>query len=371
MVSRGKFGALGRMAGLSGLAVFASLSAACAAPTSTPPPTVVIAAPRNSTLLVPPRATALPTAVAPVPANPANPRTLRVATLAPKNSPWARGLTLWKLTLERKTNGWLTMEFLYNGVAGPERHAMGKVKAGELEAVMLSDLGLLAVSKAAGVLALPGIATEWAQLDQVRQVVEPELDAAFQSAGFRRIGWGDLGRVRLFTRGFAARHPRHLVGRSVHGRSSGMYGCHAIQLTATGIRAPSQNVDACYTTALAFMQSQLVRFDHVCDDAIAGTSGTMLFDSQTLARMPTDLRQILEDTGARLGSALRARIRRDDDQAYQELAQTMTVVTRTPAERAAWDARYRTTIVSVVQRGALDKALVNKALQARGLALIP
>jgi hypothetical protein len=49
----------------------------------------------------------------------------------------------------------------------------------------------------------------------------------------------------------------------------------------------------------------------------------------------------------------------------------MTVVTRTPAERAAWDAHYRATIVSTVQNGSLDKALVNKALQARGLAPIP
>jgi len=46
---------------------------------------------------------------------------VKLATLAPKESPWGKVFQKWKETVEKRTNGEVEVQWLWNGTAGPRR----------------------------------------------------------------------------------------------------------------------------------------------------------------------------------------------------------------------------------------------------------
>src|SRR6476620_8631292 len=116
--------------------------------------------------------------------------TLRIATIAPKASSWGKVYTAWQKALEKQSEGKLELQIYFTGVPGNEDAMVSKIKTGQLDGAAISAVGLSLVYKSVLVLQLPGVLTSWAQLDQVRAKIQPELDAGIRAAGFDIVGWG-------------------------------------------------------------------------------------------------------------------------------------------------------------------------------------
>ena len=54
---------------------------------------------------------------------------------------------------------------------------------------------------------MPGLFRDWGTLDNARNTMRPELDAAFDQGGLQVIGWGDVGMAHLMTKGFEVHSP--------------------------------------------------------------------------------------------------------------------------------------------------------------------
>src|SRR5262249_16742231 len=140
--------------------------------------------------------------------------TLRIATLAPKESPWGKVFRAWSEAIHEKTKGSVEATWLWNGVAGPERSVVGKMRTGQLGGAALTATGLANVYKPIVALQMPGAFDTWAELDKARTALRPEFDAHLVEAGFVVVGWGDVGRARTFSKGFEVRLPPDLRGHT-------------------------------------------------------------------------------------------------------------------------------------------------------------
>src|SRR5262245_63535893 len=68
--------------------------------------------------------------------------TVRLATLAPKQSPWGKVFSAWAKAVDQKTNSSVDVQWLWNGTAGPENSMVGKIKSGQITGAAITAVGL-------------------------------------------------------------------------------------------------------------------------------------------------------------------------------------------------------------------------------------
>ncbi len=141
-------------------------------------------------------------------------RTLGIATLAPAGSVMARGLDAWNRELRSRTGGTLQFRFYTGGVQGDDAEVVQKIRTGRLDGGTVTATGLAAIHRPALIFQLPGMFLDYAQLDAARAALGPEIDRGIVGAGFRMLGWADVGHARLFS-SQPVRSPEDLHGRRV------------------------------------------------------------------------------------------------------------------------------------------------------------
>lgn len=127
-------------------------------------------------------------------------RTLGIATLAPAGSQIMDGLNAWNRDLRRRTGGTLQFRFYAGGVQGDDPEVVRKIRTGRLDGGTLTSTGLAQIYRPALVFQLPATFLQYEQLDRARAALQPEIDAGIIAAGFRMLGWADVGQARLFSR---------------------------------------------------------------------------------------------------------------------------------------------------------------------------
>jgi TRAP-type C4-dicarboxylate transport system substrate-binding protein len=145
-------------------------------------------------------------------------RTLSYATLAPHGSVVVRGIEAWSRELRRRSGGTLQWRVYPGGVQGDEPEVVQKIRTGRLDAGTVTSTGLSLIHRPALVLQLPGTFYRREQLDAARRALGPEIEAGMLAAGFRMLGWADVGRPHIFSRR-AIRRPEDFAQAHVWVRS--------------------------------------------------------------------------------------------------------------------------------------------------------
>jgi TRAP-type transport system periplasmic protein len=293
------------------------------------------------------------------PAQAADPVTLKVGTLAPAASPWGAVFKIWQKGINDRTNGAIQIQFFWSGQQGDESAMVGKIRTGQLDGAAISAVGLGEIYKQVLVLQIPGTFSSWAKLDAARNKMKGHFDAKFAEAGFKNLGWGDVGAARLMTKGFEVRTPaqmKHKNCYTIKGDpvSPMLYGLIgeinpktvSVPEITTGLTAGTINV----VNAPALVAEQLQwapQLDHINTMVSGYGIGALVFSMNKFNGLPEDAKKALEETGALAGAALTNSIRRADDEAYTRLAvgypaktppipARMTAYTPTEAEKAEW-----------------------------------
>jgi TRAP-type C4-dicarboxylate transport system substrate-binding protein len=285
--------------------------------------------------------------------------TLRMATLAPKQSPWGKVFRAWSDAVRQKTHDAVATTWLWNGVGGPERSVVGKIRSGELAGGALTAAGLASVYKPIVALQMPGAFDTWAQLDKARTELRPEFDAQLTKAGFEVVGWGDVGRARTFSKGFEVRMPADLRGHtpvvgiddsiapavlSVIGKVTG----RAADVNEVLPMLENNSIDVVTAPALAVEQLQWAGYlDHVNTGVVAFGIGATILSQRALAGLTADEREVVLDTGRRASQILEKQIRDEDDASFARLKRKMSVHETTDAERSAWHEVWKKACVRV------------------------
>lgn len=307
----------------------------------------------------------------------AEPRKLRFATLAPKNSSWGKVFKVWAKAVTKKTDGKLELDIFYNAVQGGEESMVTKMKSGQLDGAALTSVGLSRIYRDALVLQLPGVVDSWELLDKVRAAVGPDIEAGMAAEGFRLLGWGDVGLVHLMSRGFAVRVPQDLRGKSPAVWRDEPIGPQVFAAIGGVVAVPvtpvellpalrSGKVNVVSAPALAAEQLQWVpQLDHVGANVSVCAVGGSVIRQQALDDLPGDLRDAFLQLQEKMSAKSAGRIRKLDADAYERARKKMTVVELSDAEREEWR-KVLKPVIEQLAEGTFKRELVKKVVELSG-----
>jgi TRAP-type transport system periplasmic protein len=130
---------------------------------------------------------------------PAQAKTLKIATMAPQDSPWFEVLSEIALRWEAASGGEIETKIYASGIAGDEFDVVRKMRVGQLDAALLSIGSLPEISQQFRALQMPLLIQSYDELDYVMAGIGPQLEASLGEQGFRVLAWGDAGWVRFFS----------------------------------------------------------------------------------------------------------------------------------------------------------------------------
>lgn len=280
--------------------------------------------------------------------------TLRIATLAPRGSSWARVFDAWNNSLRQATNNQLSLRVYYGGSQGDERDVVRKIRIGQLDGASMTSTGLGLLARSVLVLQAPGVVEDYAQLDRARAALSADFQAQFLESGVRLLGWGDVGEGRIFSNRAITR-PRDL--RSVRPwvwRDDSMFGEFLSVVGANGVRLgvpevlpalSTGQIDTFVASATAASALQWhTRVTHVTQQANSILVGATVLSQAKYESLSPELQTALDETSAQAHTALVRRIRRDDARYYTALTTRhgLTAVDTTPF-RSEWTDAARQT----------------------------
>jgi len=127
--------------------------------------------------------------------------TVRLGTLAPRDSPYYVALQEMRQKWLDATGGNVKLTIYPDGVQGGEADMVRKMREGMLNAGMLTDVGLYDIEPSVGGLSyLPMIFQSWDEYDYVVGRLAPKLEKMLLDDGFAVLFWGDAGIVRFFSK---------------------------------------------------------------------------------------------------------------------------------------------------------------------------
>ncbi len=131
---------------------------------------------------------------------PAQTITIRLGTLAPRNSRWHQLMLEMGEKWKSASAGTVLLKVYPGGEQGDEPEMVQKMRIGELQAVAISGAGLSGIEASTSALQIPMMYDSWAQLDYVRNRIGPQLEKMLDARGYTVLNWGDTGWVHFFSK---------------------------------------------------------------------------------------------------------------------------------------------------------------------------
>jgi TRAP-type C4-dicarboxylate transport system substrate-binding protein len=125
---------------------------------------------------------------------------LRVAMLVPRSNQWVIEAKKWGKRLKKATGGRLSVRIYWGGAAGDERAVLQKMRKGQIDASAITSTSLSPFVRQAMVLEAPGLFENYRQLDAVLEALGDDFEKEAYKNGFKVLGWGDVGTVRILSK---------------------------------------------------------------------------------------------------------------------------------------------------------------------------
>ena len=134
-----------------------------------------------------------------IPSTALSKRIIKMATLAPENSPWMRVFRAAANEIKKETGGEVQIKIYGGGQRGDEKVVINKMKSGQLDGAAITSVGLALIAPEILVLQAPGLIKNYKQLDYVREHLRERFEKALLEKGFVLVGWGDVGYTYMFS----------------------------------------------------------------------------------------------------------------------------------------------------------------------------
>ncbi len=127
------------------------------------------------------------------------PVNIRLATLAPDNSPWTGALRSMGTTWEKSTDRRVRLT-VYAGTIPSESSAIARMAVDGLQAATLMVAGLSEIDESFNIFGVPFFFESDAELLHVQQKLTPLIRERLQARRYHLINWGNAGWVQLFSK---------------------------------------------------------------------------------------------------------------------------------------------------------------------------
>lgn len=299
---------------------------------------------------------------------------LRIATVAPDGSPWMAVFRRWDRDLRERTGGQLGLTFYPGGSQGQESEYIDKMGAGQLDGAAVTSGGLGQIVRPVLVLSAPGVFTEYAQIDRARRRLASRFEQQFERNGYKLLGWGDVGKARLFSThrieqpsDLRARRPWAPRNDEVFAEFLSVVGANPRRLGITEVY-PALNtgmVDTVPASALAAVSLQWYTKLRFFSEQNSGVLvGATILRKEKFDALSAEHQTALTETAAHSHRLLARAIRREDDRSLRVLQRRLTSVD-TSAHEAEWAAAAETTRNNLAGR-VYPRALLDAVIRAAG-----
>lgn len=124
---------------------------------------------------------------------------IRLATLAPENSPWTSALRSMGAAWSKATGNRVRLT-VYAGTIPSESSAIARMAVDGLQAATLTAGGLAEIDESFNVFGVPFFFQSDAELAYVQERLTPMMAARLEAKKFRLINWGNAGWVQVFSK---------------------------------------------------------------------------------------------------------------------------------------------------------------------------
>ncbi len=272
---------------------------------------------------------------------------LRIATLAPSGSSWMKVFNAWNLTIQKQTNNSVKLRFYPGGSQGDERDFVRKMRAGQMDGASITTTGLGQLVRQILVLSVPGVFDEYDELDRVRAALSDRFAGMFDQEGYTLLGWGDVGKTRLFSMERIERpsdikklRPWAWKDDLIFTEFLKVVGANPVRLGVPEVYPALQTrmVDTLPASALAAVSLQwYTRLKYVSKRNSGIIVGATLIRKDKFEQLTDEQKKVLIDTGIRAHKALNTSIRRDDDKSYQTVLKRGLTEVDTTDNQAEWE----------------------------------
>jgi len=125
---------------------------------------------------------------------------ITLAPIAPRGSYVMNLMNELNEEIQAKTNHAVGIKIYYGGVQGDERDVLRKIRLGQLHGGTFTGPGLGQIVPQVRVTELPFVFRNYAEVEYVRDQLEPTMRKLFRKAGYIVLGWNEIGFVYNFSK---------------------------------------------------------------------------------------------------------------------------------------------------------------------------
>lgn len=275
---------------------------------------------------------------------------VRLATLAPAGSSADQILRAMGEKWRDAPEGGVKMIVNAGGLMGGEADVVAKMRAGQIQAAMLTANGISQVD--ASVLALQDLPMGFRTLDEVtfvREKLRPMLERRLEDKGFVVLTWADAGWVKFFSRQPIV-HPADLKAVKLFTWAGSIgqidlmknLGLKPVPLEPSDILTGLQTglIDC---VPVAPYYAQVLQYyepaPHMLDLAWAPLVGGLVFSKKVWEGYPETLRSAMREAAVKAGEEITQRNRKESDDSVEAMKKRGLIVHAvTPEIEAEWRA---------------------------------
>ncbi len=284
--------------------------------------------------------------------------TLKIGSGAPLGTPWDRSLRELAEEWSRISAGRVELKIFPGGIAGNEPDMIRKVRIGQLQGAVLSNIGLIYLNPEFLILELPMTVRTNEELTYLLNEMDDIYRSLMEEKGFVLIIWQPVGWVHFFTTS-RVEYPEDMMKLKMSaplnepkmGQVLRAIGFRTFPTEANFVLTGLQTrmVEACYTSPIMAAASQWFAVaNYMHNMTFAPLIGALVISTRTWQRIPEDLQEELIEVAKKMTESLVDEIHVLEEMALKVMLENGLIITEVSSDaEAAW--------VSVMHE-AIDKA---------------
>jgi TRAP-type C4-dicarboxylate transport system substrate-binding protein len=254
---------------------------------------------------------------------------LKIATLAPRDSDLAKAFLKLDKQLKGATGGAWGVKLFAGGTQGDETDVIKKIAEGQLDASLITSVGLSQIVRETTLLTTPGVITTYKQLEAVQAALSGEWEASFEKAGYKLLGWGETGQLRWFAKTpllrpssvaqmrpwvWPASHSQKETLRAAGGNGVPLGVPEVFGALSTGM------IDMVISTCVAMVSLQWhANLKYMTKNTTGILVGALLMGGNRWKAMPPDVQKLVAQEVNKNRAEDKVDIRAADDRSYQAM----------------------------------------------------
>lgn len=256
--------------------------------------------------------------------------TVRLATVAPKDSTWHEYLQEIDQKWKEASDGKVVLR-IYAGTLGDEGDIMRRIRIGQIDAATVTTVGLSTVDPAATALHIPLAFSSYRELEYVQRRVMPLIEQVLREKDIVVLNWGAGGWVHFFSN-TPLQRPEDLKKLKLFVWSTGdsteteelwkTVGVKPVPLSSVDILPALQTgmITAYQAPPIAALANQWFAFtDYMTGMKWAPLLGATVISARAWSKLPDDLRPKLMKIARAAGERLNVRVRELEQSAVEAM----------------------------------------------------